>query len=106
MFLGAQKNHLIETVLLSTHNICFGGEIRKLFSCYALLSKGLIICNYSLFQKSAFKSIKNTKPPLCYMIPRENPTVSDYTVQGFTTYLKGAFDDLKVGTTCTCTLDP
>ena len=22
--LGAQKNHLIETVLLSTHNICFG----------------------------------------------------------------------------------
>ena len=23
-FLGDQKNHLIETVLLSTHNICFG----------------------------------------------------------------------------------
>ena len=22
--LGAQKNHLIETVLLSTHSICFG----------------------------------------------------------------------------------
>ena len=22
--LGSQKNHLIETVLLSTHNICFG----------------------------------------------------------------------------------
>ena len=29
--LGAQKNHIIETVLLSTHNICFGWEIRKLF---------------------------------------------------------------------------
>ena len=27
---GAQKNHLIETVLLSTNNICFGREIRKL----------------------------------------------------------------------------
>ena len=27
--LGAQKNRLIETVLLSTHNICFGWEIRK-----------------------------------------------------------------------------
>ena len=25
----AQKNHLTEMVLLSTHNICFGGEIRK-----------------------------------------------------------------------------
>ena len=24
MCFGAQKNHLIETVLLSTHNICFG----------------------------------------------------------------------------------
>ena len=23
-FLGAQKNHLMETVLLSSHNICFG----------------------------------------------------------------------------------
>ena len=27
--LGAQKNRLIEKVLLSTHNICFGWEIRK-----------------------------------------------------------------------------
>ena len=27
--LGAQKNRLIERVLLSTHNICFGWEIRK-----------------------------------------------------------------------------
>ena len=28
--LGAQKNRLIETVLLRTHNIWFGLEIRKL----------------------------------------------------------------------------
>ena len=27
--LGAQKNRLIERVLLSTHNICFGQQIRK-----------------------------------------------------------------------------
>ena len=27
--MGAQKNRLIETILLSTHNICFGREIRK-----------------------------------------------------------------------------
>ena len=27
--MGAQKNHLIEIVLLSTHNICFGWEIKK-----------------------------------------------------------------------------
>ena len=33
--LGAQKNRLIETVLLSTHNICFGWEIRKLFAVKA-----------------------------------------------------------------------
>ena len=41
MFLGAQKNHLTEMVLLSTHNICFGWEIRKLFVDYALLFGGL-----------------------------------------------------------------
>ena len=28
--LGAQKNRLVETVLLSTNTICFGWEIRKL----------------------------------------------------------------------------
>ena len=39
--MGAQKNRLIETVLLSTHNICFGWEIRKLVFCYAFLTKGL-----------------------------------------------------------------
>ena len=36
--LGAQKNRLIETVLLSTHNICFGWEIIKLIFHYAFLS--------------------------------------------------------------------
>ena len=39
--LGAQKNRLIETVLLSTHNICFGREIRKLNFRLALLTKVL-----------------------------------------------------------------
>ena len=29
--LGARKNHWIETVLLSTHNLCFGWEIRNFF---------------------------------------------------------------------------
>ena len=38
--LGAQKNCLIEAVLLSTHNIYFGLEIDKK-NWYALLTKGL-----------------------------------------------------------------
>ena len=55
VFLGAQKNRLIETVLLSTHNknrlietvllsthnICFGWEIKKIIFQYSLLSEGL-----------------------------------------------------------------
>ena len=41
MFLGAQKNRLDETVLLSTHNICLGWEIRKIIFSYTLLSGGL-----------------------------------------------------------------
>ena len=32
MCFGCSKNRLFETVLLSTHNICFGLEIRKSFS--------------------------------------------------------------------------
>ena len=40
--LGAQKNCLNETVLLSTHNICFGREIRKINFWYTLFTKGLI----------------------------------------------------------------
>ena len=39
--LDAQKNRLIETVLLSTHNICFRWETRKLCLNYALVSGGL-----------------------------------------------------------------
>ena len=38
---GAQKNRFIETVLLSTYNICFGLEKIKLIFSYALLSGGL-----------------------------------------------------------------
>ena len=39
--LGAQKNRLIETVLLSTHNKCFAWEIWKIIFNYLLLSGGL-----------------------------------------------------------------
>ena len=39
--LGAQNSRLSEMVLLSTHNICFGLEIRKLNFRYALLTKVL-----------------------------------------------------------------
>ena len=39
--MGAQKNRLIETVLLSSNNICFGWEIRK--KGYALLNEDVVI---------------------------------------------------------------
>ena len=45
--LSAQKNRLIQTVLLSTHNICFGLEIRKLIFRYALLAK-VLSSNYNI----------------------------------------------------------
>ena len=28
---GVQKNHLMEMVVLSTHNICFGRKMKKIF---------------------------------------------------------------------------
>ena len=39
--LGAQKKRTLKMVSLSTHNICFGWEIRKLYFIYALLSSDL-----------------------------------------------------------------
>ena len=39
--LGAQKNRLIETILMSNHKIGFGWEIRKIIFFYALSSGGL-----------------------------------------------------------------
>ena len=43
---GAQKNGLIETVLLSTHNICFGQKINKInFKLYTLIWRPVIIRN-------------------------------------------------------------
>ena len=40
--LGPQKNHLIQTVLLRTHNTCFGLVQRKIIFNYTLLlGKGL-----------------------------------------------------------------
>ena len=41
-FLGAQKNHLIERVVLSTHNTNFGCERRKSVFDYVLLQRGLL----------------------------------------------------------------
>ena len=35
-------NRLIETVLSSTHKVCFGREINKINYNFTLLSKGLV----------------------------------------------------------------
>ena len=48
MCFGAQKNRLIETVLLSTHNICFDEEMRKMLFNYALLSGGMQYLNITV----------------------------------------------------------
>ena len=47
--MGAQKNHLNETVLFSTHNICFSGEIRKSIFINEILTRGLV---YKMNEKS------------------------------------------------------
>ena len=36
---GIHWKHLIEALLMSTHNICFRGEVRKIFTWYPPLSK-------------------------------------------------------------------
>ena len=46
--MGDEKNRLTETVLLSTHNLCFGLELRKLVFDSELLSGGLHSMNILL----------------------------------------------------------
>ena len=46
--LSAQKNHLIETFLLSTHNVSFGCEMRKNKFWYTLLTKSCLLLLISI----------------------------------------------------------
>ena len=39
--LGAQKNHLLKTGSLTTHNICFGWETSRLYFNYDLWTTGV-----------------------------------------------------------------
>ena len=40
---GAQKNRLNDTVLWSSHSLCFGWEISKIYFDFALLSRSLFV---------------------------------------------------------------
>ena len=42
VFWGVQKNRLIQRVLLSTHTICFGWEIRKIILCHNFMLKNFV----------------------------------------------------------------
>ena len=61
MFLGALKNLLKETALLSTHNIYSGSEIR-LFFRYTLLIKDLVGFLKYLNQYKNFVPLSGTAP--------------------------------------------
>ena len=100
--MGAQKNRLIETVLLSTHNICFGSEMKKIVFQYALLSGGLFYsatykldvlfmrhkqrvqtktrCAQRLFRKvDLLKNQQTTKSMEKYPVGKVNTTCDCYT---------------------------
>ena len=66
--LGAQKNRLIEAVLLSTHKICFGWEIRKFIFCYALLTKVLQLMHLMTTQKCQSIYSARSESSLCTQI--------------------------------------
>ena len=58
MFFSVQKNLLIVVVLLSTLNLCFGWEIKKLFFYYALFTKGMhLYLSIYIFTKSSFMGL-------------------------------------------------
>ena len=46
---GAYYKHLNEGLVMSTHNICFSGEIRKNIFMIAFLSEAMLFSNIALF---------------------------------------------------------
>ena len=59
---------LIETFLLSTHNLCFGLEARKLVFNYSLISRGLrfsVFCNSIIYRNHHLHDLYVT---LCLLV--------------------------------------
>ena len=54
-FFSAQKNRLIETVLLSTHNTCFGCDIRKIFFLNLSSLRGLVYRRHMILFINPYK---------------------------------------------------
>ena len=64
--MGAQMHRLIEVVLLSTHNVCFGQEIRKLIFWYAskvlFFNVLILVFSFTLSQKESLsKELEHEK---------------------------------------------
>ena len=59
MLWGAQKNPLIGMVLLRTHNICFGREIRNLF----LLTHALLSGSLKVFEEFENRAVLSKYQP-------------------------------------------
>ena len=61
-------------ILLNTHNICFGWEIRKLFFCYALLTNVLL-----KLRKSKRKEFSNF-PPKTYVVGAQKSCLNETAI--------------------------
>ena len=86
-YLDALQSRLIETVLLSTHKICFNWVIRILILCYALFIKCLstdslaevsVVCliwfdNFSVMSGQIFLCWTNIKQGLMWLAQGHNP---------------------------------
>ena len=66
--LGAQKNSLIETALLSTNNICFGWEMRKLNFNDTPVSIGLVLITYAWSPSGKVHATSRTRNPNNFML--------------------------------------
>ena len=74
--LGFQKNRLIETVLLSTHNMCFGWEIKKIiFQLHTLSLRPAL--SMPIFPKISWQRSLKYKILKIYMIVLFCITIQD-----------------------------
>ena len=94
--LGTQKNRLIETVLLSTHNICFGWEIKKIVFQNALISGALVLLCHTVITERGAQWLSWFEAPLRHCLMSLSKTL--YPLLSTGSNLKTSQHDWKLVT--------
>ena len=82
-----KKNRLMETVLLRTHNICFGWEIRKMIFKLRPFFKGLPYSSWKETVVGVWQEANPQQIPLTAILFQDRSSNPDYSTEQFIIYI-------------------